>query len=70
MTEREKHLEQFRDLSWFKEQLKHGFARLAHRRKYSDGQFRKLVSALIHLEPRPDELDDLLVNLGVLPEKD
>ena len=68
MTEGEAHGEPFGNLLWFKEQLKHGFDRLAHTRKYSDGQFRKLEHALIHLEPVPDELDDLLVNLGVFPE--
>jgi len=70
MTEGDEHLEQFRNLAWFMEQLKHGFERLAHARQYSDDQFRKLENALNHLEPMPDELDDLLVNLGVLPDGD
>lgn len=68
MTERQKHVEQFRDLTWFIELLTLGFEQLAHIRGYSDDQFRKLETALNQLEPVADELDDLLVNLGVLPE--
>jgi len=70
MTERDKHVEQFRDLTWFIELLKHGFEHLAEVRGYTDEQFRDLARALGHLEPMPDELDDLLVNLGVLPDQD
>ena len=70
MTEGEEHVEQFRNLPWFMEQLKLGFERLAHSRQYSDDKFRKLGNALNHLQPMPDELDDLLVNLGVLPDGD
>ncbi len=68
MTERDKHLEQFRDLSWYIELLKQGLEQLAHVRHYSDDQFRKLETALYQLEPAPDELDDLLVKLRVLHE--
>ena len=46
MTERRKHLEQFRDLTWFIELLKHGFEHLAQVRGYTDEQFRKLEHAL------------------------
>ena len=70
MTEGDKQVEQFRNLPWFTEQLKHGFEQLAHVRHYSDDHFRKLERALNHLDPMPDELDDLLVNLGVLPDED
>ena len=70
MTEKRKHVEQFRDLTWFIELLKQGFEHLAQVRGYSDDQFRKLECALVQLEPMPDELDDLLVNLGVLREED
>jgi len=66
----EQHIEQFPKLAWFTEQLKYGFEHLAEARGYTDEQFRDLARALSHLEPMPDELDDLLVNLGVLPEKD
>jgi len=68
MTERRKHVDQFRDLIWFIELLQLGFEHLAQVRGYSDDQFRKLERAVNQLEPMPDELDDLLVNLGVLPE--
>jgi len=70
VTEGDEHIEQFRDLPWFIEQLKHGFERLAHTRNYPDEKFRKLETALNQLELMPNELDDLLVNLGVLLEKD
>ncbi len=68
MTEPRKCVEQFRDLTWFIKLLGQGFEHLAQVRGYSDEQFRKLGHALNQLEPLPDELDDLLVKLGVLPE--
>jgi hypothetical protein len=43
---------------------------VAQVRGYTDEQFRRLEDALNQLEPIPDELDDLLVNLGVLLEGD
>jgi len=49
--------------------VKHGFEHLAQVRGYSDDQFRKLEHALAQVEPVPEELDDLLVNLGVLREE-
>ena len=69
MTERDQHLEQFRDLTRFIELLKHGFEHVAQVRGYGDEQFKKLEDALIQLKPVPDELDDLLSNLGVLLER-
>lgn len=66
MTERDKHLEQFRDPTWFIELLKQGFEHLAHVRGYTDGQFRKLEGALNQQERVADEMDELLVNLRVL----
>ncbi len=52
------------------DQFVHGFEHLAQVRGYTDDQFKRLEDALNQLEPVPDELDDLLVNLGVLLEKD
>ncbi|UCE62780.1 MAG: hypothetical protein JSU59_07795 [Nitrospirota bacterium] len=66
MTEREKHLEQFRDLTWFIELLNQGFAHLAQVGGYTDAQFRALKRAIFEFEPMPDELGGLLAALGVL----
>jgi hypothetical protein len=48
--------------------FKDGFERLAQVRGYSDDQFRALEHPLIQLEPILDELDNLLLTFGVLPE--
>ncbi len=68
MTERRKPVEQIFDLPWFVEQFNLGFEHLAEIPGYTDEQNRRLEGALYQLEPVPDELDDLLVNLGVLPD--
>ena len=70
MTERDRHVEQFRDLTWFNELLQQGFEHLAQARGYSDDQFWKLEHSLYQLDFMSDELDDLLVNLGGLLEED
>ena len=67
MTERDKQVEEFRDLTCFTEMFNHGFEHLAQVRGYSDEQFGKLEDAIYKLKPVPDELDGLLLNLGVLP---
>ena len=57
MTDRDRHLEQFRDLTWFLELLRQGFEHLAQVRGFTDEQFRALLKALNQLESVPDELD-------------
>ena len=65
MTERAKHVELFRDLTWFIQLLNQGFEHVAQVRGYSDGQFRNLEHALNQLLPVSEELDDLLVNYSL-----